>query len=144
MTKKMVSEVMSTGVATVSADKHIYDVAVKMKDQETGFIPIVETESSYKLVGVVTDRDLVLRGYAGKHSGSTGVEEVMTKKVHTVTKDTTADEAAELMAKYQIRRVPVIEGDQLIGIVSLGDLAVTHLLADNAGEALTQISEHLH
>lgn len=142
--KKKVSEVMTSRITTVSLDKHIYDIAVMMKEHDTGFIPIVETEDNFKLVGVVTDRDLVLRGYADKHSGSTAVEKVMTKKLHTVTPEMTADEAAELMAKYQIRRVPVIEQDKLVGIVSLGDLATSHLLADNASEALTQISEHLH
>ncbi|MCC3379809.1 CBS domain-containing protein [Paenibacillus farraposensis] len=141
---KKVQEVMTKKCVTVTPQDNIYEVAVKMKDNDTGFIPVVEKEDNDKLIGVITDRDLVIRGYAAKHSGSTSVDTVMTTGIRTAHADMSVDQAAELMAEQQIRRLPVTEGDRLIGIVSIGDLAVRNIFADNAGEALSQISEQVH
>lgn len=69
---KKVQEVMTKKCVTVTPQDNIYEIAVKMKDNDTGFIPVVESEGSDKLIGVVTDRDLVVRGYAAKNSGSSG------------------------------------------------------------------------
>ncbi|EOS57992.1 Predicted signal-transduction protein containing cAMP-binding and CBS domains [Paenibacillus barengoltzii J12] len=139
---RKVSEIMTKNVVTVSPQDNVYEVAVKMKENDTGFIPVVE--GGDKLIGVITDRDLVIRGIAEKRPGSTAVTEVMTKGIKTATQEMSVDEAAELMAEQQIRRLPVCEGDRLIGIVSLGDLAVRNIFADNAGEALSEISEQVH
>lgn len=68
----------------------------------------------------------------------------MTTGIRTASADMSVDQAAELMAEQQIRRLPVTEGDRLIGIVSIGDLAVRNIFADNAGEALSHISEQVH
>lgn len=141
---KKVQEVMTEKCVTVTPQDNIYEIALKMKDNDTGFIPVVEREGSDKLIGVVTDRDLVVRGYAGKHSGSSSVDTVMTTGIRTAQADMSVDQAAELMAEQQIRRLPVTEGDRLIGIVSIGDLAVRNIFADNAGEALSHISEQVH
>lgn len=141
---KKVQEVMTEKCVTVTPQDNIYEIALKMKDNDTGFIPVVEREGSDKLIGVVTDRDLVVRGYAGKHSGSSSVDAVMTTGIRTAQADMSVDQAAELMAEQQIRRLPVTEGDRLIGIVSIGDLAVRNIFADNAGEALSHISEQVH
>ncbi len=140
---RKVSEIMTRDVVTVTREDNVYEVAVKMKQHGTGFIPVVEKDGN-KLIGVITDRDLVVRGIAEKHPGSTAVETVMTKGIQTASPETTVDEAAELMAGQQIRRLPVTEGDRLVGIVSIGDLAVRNIFADNAGEALAEISEHVH
>ncbi|MGP0585870.1 CBS domain-containing protein [Paenibacillus timonensis] len=139
---KKVSEIMTDDVVTVTPQDNVYEVAVKMKENDTGFIPVVE--GGDKLIGVITDRDLVIRGIAEKRPGSTAVDEVMTKGIKTASRDMSVDEAAELMAQQQIRRLPVCEGDRLIGIVSIGDMAVRNIFADNAGEALSEISEQVH
>ncbi|ANE47456.1 hypothetical protein SY83_15540 [Paenibacillus swuensis] len=136
---KTLKDIMSTDIVTVTLEEHIYGIALKMKEHDTGFIPVVEGR---KLIGVVTDRDLVVRGYAEKHSGSTSVTEVMTKDIQTVTPDTTVDEAAKLMAKDQIRRLPVVENGELVGVVAIGDLAVRSSYEDEAGQALSEISEN--
>ncbi|MFK4340717.1 MULTISPECIES: CBS domain-containing protein [unclassified Paenibacillus] len=141
---KKVQEVMTEKCVTVTPQDNIYEIALKMKDNDTGFIPVVESEGSDKLIGVVTDRDLVVRGYAARHSGSSSVDTVMTTGIRTAQADMSVDQAAELMAEQQIRRLPVTEGDRLIGIVSIGDLAVRNIFADNAGEALSHISEQVH
>ncbi|WP_166238152.1 CBS domain-containing protein [Paenibacillus turpanensis] len=139
---KKVREIMTTDVETVTLKDNIYEVAVKMKKYDVGFVPVVEGR---KLIGVITDRDLVIRGYAEKHSGSTEVSEVMTnKQITTVTPETTADEAAKMMAKEQVRRLPVVENGELVGVVAIGDLAVRNKLEEEAGEALSKISEPVH
>lgn len=138
---KTVQEVMTTQPAAVTLQDNIYEVAVKMRDFDTGFIPVVDSETGRKLIGVITDRDLVLRGYADKHSGSTSVETVMSKPVTSIAENASVDEAAEIMASGQIRRLPVTRDNELIGIVSLGDLAVKRIFADEAGEALSEISQ---
>ncbi|MEF2964566.1 CBS domain-containing protein [Paenibacillus sp. M1] len=140
---KRVSEIMTDNVVTVTPEDNVYEAAVKMKEHGTGFIPVVE-KGGDKLIGVITDRDLVIRCMAEKHPGSTAVDAIMTKGIKTASRDMSVDEAAELMAEQQIRRLPVTEGDRLIGIVSIGDLAVRNIFADNAGEALSEISERVH
>ncbi|WP_213525891.1 CBS domain-containing protein [Paenibacillus sp. J31TS4] len=129
---------MSTDIVTVSPQDNVYEIAVKMKQHDIGFIPVVEGR---KLIGVVTDRDLVIRGYAEKHSGSTAVEKVISRDTETVDPDTTVDDAARLMAKHKIRRLPVVENGELVGVVAIGDMAVRHLFESEAGEALSEISE---
>jgi CBS domain-containing protein len=133
-----IREIMTTDVETCSLLDNVYEVAVKMKELNVGAIPVVDNG---KLVGMITDRDIVIRGIAEKHPPSSKVEEIMSSQLATVTPDTSTREAAQLMAKNQIRRLPVVEGDQLVGIVSLGDLAIRQLTDDQAKEALSEISE---
>ena len=132
---------MTTETAAVTLLDNIYEAAVKMREYDTGFIPVVDSEAGRKLIGVITDRDLVLRGYADKHPGSTSVETIMSTEVVSIAETASVDEAAELMASGQIRRLPVTRDNKLIGIVSLGDLAVKPDFADEAGEALSGISQ---
>ncbi|MEF3309904.1 CBS domain-containing protein [Paenibacillus sp. GYB004] len=137
---RTIQDIMSTDCVTVSPQDNIYEIALKMKQNDIGFIPVVEGR---KLIGVVTDRDLVIRGYAEKHSGSTAVEEVISKDVTTVGPDTSVDEAAKLMARQKIRRLPVVSGGELIGVVAIADLAVREIFVNEAGEALSEISENV-
>lgn len=138
MDLRRVKDIMSTDVESCSLLDNAYEVAVKMKELNVGAIPIVDDE---QLVGMITDRDLVVRGIAEKRPGSSKVEKLMSDQLITVTKETSAREAIELMAQHQIRRLPVVENDQLIGIVSLGDFAVEKLTDEQAGRALSEISE---
>lgn len=135
---KTIKDLMTRDVITVTTKDNIYEIAVKMRDYDIGFVPVVEGK---KAIGCVTDRDLVIRGYAEKHSGSTSVEDVMTKNCVKVPPDMTVDEASRLMAEKKIRRLIVEENGQLVGVVAIGDLAVREPLKDEAGEALSEISE---
>lgn len=137
---KTIRDIMSTDCVTVTLKDNIYEVAVKMKENDIGFVPVVEGK---RLIGVVTDRDLVLRGYAEKRSGSASVEEVISKDVTTASPDTSVHEAAKLMARKKIRRLPVVENGELIGVVSIGDLAIREIYVNEAGEALSEISENV-
>lgn len=142
---KTVKEVMTKEPVTVTLLDNVYEVAVKMREHDTGFIPVIDNEDDKTLLGVITDRDLVIRGYAAKHPGSTAVEKVMSREIQTVSENTSVDEAAELMSSWQIRRLAVTSGQKLMGVVSIGDLAVRNIFADEAGEALHDISQqHLH
>ncbi|UJF36306.1 CBS domain-containing protein [Paenibacillus hexagrammi] len=129
---------MAKDCVTVTLQDNVFEIATKMKQHDIGFVPVVEGK---KLIGVVTDRDLVIRGYAEKRSGSAAVKDVMTDGIATIDANTTVEEAAKLMAKEQIRRLPVTENGELIGVVAIGDLAVRNNTQDEAGQALSQISE---
>lgn len=137
---KTIRDIMSTDCVTVTMQDNIYEIAVKMKQNDIGFIPVVDGD---RLIGVVTDRDLVVRGYAEKHSGSSAVKDVMSQDVTTITSDTSVNEAAKLMASNKIRRLPVVDGGKLVGVVAIADLAVREIFVNEAGEALSDISENV-
>jgi CBS domain-containing protein len=136
-----VRDVMTTNIEYCTPLDNVYEVAVKMRDLDVGVIPIVENG---RLIGLITDRDLVVRGIAEKRPGSNEVINVMSENLVTVSPDASVQEAAELMAKHQIRRLPVVENGKLVGIVSLGDLATSSYSDQNAKHALSEISEQHH
>ncbi|GIN19062.1 CBS domain-containing protein [Siminovitchia fordii] len=133
-----ISDIMTKDVETCSLGDTIYEVAMRMKELDVGVIPIVENK---KLMGIITDRDIVLRCIADRQPPSSKVEDIMSENLFTVSPDTTTQEAARLMAKEQIRRLPVVENGELVGIVALGDLAVRDLTDNQAKQALSEISE---
>ncbi|MED4532681.1 CBS domain-containing protein [Metabacillus fastidiosus] len=133
-----VKEIMSDNVEYCTPLDNVYEVAVKMKDLNVGAIPIVDEE---KLVGMITDRDLVVRGIAEKKPGSNQVTNVMSDQLITINPDTSVNDAAKLMAEHQIRRLPVTEEGRLVGMISLGDLSLNTKSDEQAGSALTEISE---
>ncbi|AST00058.1 MULTISPECIES: CBS domain-containing protein [Geobacillus] len=133
-----VRDVMSTDVQYCTPLDNLYEVAVKMRDFNIGAIPIVDDG---RLVGMITDRDMVVRGMAEKHPGSTAVTEVMSRDLVTLSPDDSVQKAADMMARHQIRRLPVVENGRLVGIISLGDLATNRYSDERAGRALSEISE---
>lgn len=134
-----VRQVMTSSVDWVSPDTSVVEVAKLMKKVDVGSIPICEGN---KLVGIITDRDIVLKVVAvGGNSSSTSAKDIMNTKVISVTADQDAHQAADLMAKNQIRRLPVLEMGNLIGIVALGDLAIERIHINEAGDALSGISQ---
>ncbi len=135
---KSVRDVMSTNVEYCTPVDNAFEVATKMKDLNVGAIPIVDNGN---LLGMITDRDLVVRGIAEKRSGSNAVTNLMSQELITVSPTSSVHEAAQIMAEKQIRRLPVVENGQLVGIVSLGDLAVENDSDQKAGYALSEISE---
>jgi CBS domain-containing protein len=133
-----IRDIMTEEVECCTLLDNVYEVALKMKELNVGAIPILDQD---KLAGMITDRDIVVRGVAEKHPGSTKVEDIMSNQLITVTPDSTSKEAAKLMADHQIRRLPVVEDGKLVGIVSLGDFAIRELTDDQAKQALSEISE---
>ncbi|MFD1360225.1 CBS domain-containing protein [Lentibacillus salinarum] len=136
---KNVKDVMSTDMVVCRKEDTLYEAASKMKDKNVGVIPVCSDNKD--LLGVITDRDLVLRGYAEKKPDTSTVNEVMSDRLHQVSSDTSVQEAASLMAQEQIRRLPIVEDGKLAGIVSLGDLSLEDKSNEAAGRALEDISE---
>ena len=134
-----ISEIMTEDCKTVGPKDSIKQAAIIMRDNDIGFVPVVEGS---RLVGVVTDRDLVIRALADDSPGSTSVGDVLSTDIKTVSSDTTVDDAAELMAANQIRRLPVVDNGELRGVISIGDLAIREIFVNEAGDALSSISEH--
>ncbi|WP_033829333.1 CBS domain-containing protein [Bacillus andreraoultii] len=136
---RKIKDLMTTELETCTLLDNVYEVSVKMKEADVGAIPVVDQD---RIIGIITDRDLVLRGYAEKRPGSTKVEDVMTKNLITVTTDDQVYKAAKLMAEHKIRRLPVVDdGYRLIGMISLGDIAVNENTDYQAKTALAEISE---
>ncbi|MEH7544858.1 CBS domain protein [Neobacillus bataviensis] len=132
-----VASVMTTDVDSCTPESTCKEVAIKMKELDVGVIPICENE---KLVGIITDRDLVIKGLANDLSEESPVSELITNLVVKGTKDMSIEEAAKIMSHEQIRRLPIVENEKLVGMVSLGDLAVNNQSSEKAGEALKDIS----
>ena len=138
---KKLHDIMTENVECCSLLDNMYEVALKMKELNVGAIPVVDAEN---LVGMITDRDIVIRGIAEKNPGSTKVEKIMSDQLITAQADMSTKPALKLMAEHQIRRLPIVEGEKLIGIVSLGDFAIDELSDEQAGDALTDISQQQH
>ena len=134
-----IADVMTRGVRTLSPSDSVVLAAQTMEEMDVGAIPVCDGD---QLVGMVTDRDIVLRAVAHNRANeATTLDDVMTAEPQWCYEDQSVDEVIETMREAQLRRMPVVDRTrQLVGIVSLGDLAVK---ADEgmAGAALEQISE---
>lgn len=137
-----VREIMSRDISYVSPDTSIVEVAKLMQKKNIGSIPVCEGQ---KVVGIVTDRDIVIRDIAlGKSIERASAKDVMTVGLSTVTPDTDIHEAANMMADKQVRRLPVVENGNLVGMLAIGDMAVRQNFENEAGNALSNISEPTH
>lgn len=134
-----IQQIMTRGVFTVSPDDHLVEAAGLMRLHDVGVLPVVEND---KMVGIVTDRDIVLRGVAdGVDAHAMQVRDAMSVGAIHVSPEDTVDQAATLMQQYQVRRLPVLDPTGVVvGIVSLGDLAVD-VHASLSGKVLRDVSE---
>jgi CBS domain-containing protein len=130
---------MTRGVRTMSPSDSLMFAAKAMEELDVGAIPVCEGD---RVVGMVTDRDITIRGVAhGCPIETTPLRDVMSSQVQCVYEDQSIEEVASRMQDAQIRRLPVLDRqDHLVGILSLGDLA-TKAGTETAGEALSEISE---
>ena len=113
---------MTRDPRTTNADDPVIEAARIMRDGDIGDVIVVEDGS---VAGIVTDRDIAVRGVAeGRDLGSTPVRELCTSRVATIEPGASVDDALRKMREADIRRLPVVDGDRPIGILSLGDLAV--------------------
>ena len=133
-----VSEVMTREVETVRPDQPVQDAAGFMLSADAGSIPVTEGD---RLIGMITDRDIAVRGIAKGYGPDTPVRELMTDDLIVLRVDDDIEEAATKMSQAQVRRLPVIDPDErLCGIVSLGDLS-READTDCATEALEGVSQ---
>jgi len=133
-----VSEVMTRDVQTVRPDQPVKEAASFMLSADAGSIPVVDGE---RLIGMITDRDIAVRGVAKGYGPDTPVRELMTDEIICVRDDDDVDDIASKMSQAQVRRLPVIDDqERLCGIVSLGDLS-RDASEGAAAEALEGVSE---
>jgi len=134
-----VRELMTKSPRTVRPDDTAVDAARLMRDEDAGIAPIAEDD---RLVGVVTDRDIAIRIVAeAKDPGSTKVTEIASQNLVTIDPQQDLDEALRLMAKHQVRRLPVVEEDgKLVGILAQADVA-KHAEPARTGKVVEEISE---
>lgn len=133
-----IRDVMTPRVSVVPPDTRVVDIARRMRDEDIGSIPIAEND---KLIGMVTDRDIVIRALADDVDlRNVSAREVMSPKILYCTEDQTVEEVLQNMGEQQVRRLPVVNrAKRLVGVVSLGDLS--HAADKKAGAALQDITE---
>lgn len=136
----LVRDIMTHNLAVISPESTVEQAAKMMQAHNIGSVPVCGQNG--QIVGIVTDRDIVVRNLASGHDPkSTKVNDIMTKDVITAFEEMDVDEAAKVMSERKIRRLPVIKQGKVSGMVALGDLATRYIFADEAGEALGDISE---
>ncbi len=133
-----IREVMTPNPRSVSPSDSIQNAAVIMRDEDAGAVPVVDNG---RAVGIVTDRDIVVRVVAEGGQLNGPVRDIVSRSLVSATPDMTTREAADLMSEHQIRRLPVVENERLVGIVSIGDLAVKEGKDGRIGDTLQHISE---
>ena len=136
-----IKDIMTQSVVSIAPEESVEVAARTMTRHNIGALPVC---SGGKLCGMLTDRDIVTRCLAAnRQPGATQVRQVMTEQVTAVAPDMQTGVAAHLMDRLQVRRLPVVEGGKLCGMVSLGDLATQEATARDAAGALEGISEKI-
>ena len=133
-----IMEIMTRDPELIDPDTSIRDAAKRMKDEDIGALPVGEND---RLIGMVTDRDIAMRGVAeGRAPETTPVRDVMSEKILYCFEDDSVESVLKNMGDNQVRRLPVMSREKrLVGVVSLGDLS-TRVKERYAGEALEEIS----
>lgn len=142
-----VKDLMSTGICCVRPDASVAEIARQMRKTDVGAIPVCNDKG--ELLGIVTDRDIVIRflaAYAAK-SDSCGsmydikAADIMSKNMITAPEDMNIHDAALLLSHHQIRRLPVTAGGRLVGMLTTADIARRPIMADEAGDILQAVSK---
>lgn len=138
-------EIMTRNPACCTPDDTAEQAAALMEDNDCGCVPVVEDQETRKLIGLVTDRDIALRGVGRGRDGSTPVRELMSADVSCCGPDSDVEEAERIMTERQVRRVPVIdEGGCCVGMIAQADLAreADHGVSDReVGQVVERVSE---
>ena len=133
-----VNDVMTRDVRTLTPSDTVASAAKAMEELDVGVIPVCEGD---KLLGMVTDRDIVVRAVAQGLNGDTPLSKVMSTDIRTARETDDLDTVLADMASSQIRRLPVLDGaERLVGIISIGDIAVKGQDEEDVGQSLGEIS----
>ena len=131
-------EIMTTDVRTAARESTLREVGTMMRDGDMGAVPVVDNG---KLVGIVTDRDIVVRGVAESKTADSPVGDVMTTELFTVSPDDFVFQAIRVMGDKQVRRMPVVDADgKLAGIIAMADVALQTEDEREIAETLEEIS----
>jgi len=132
-------DVMSRDVHVISPEATIKEAAAQMRDGDFGMMPVGEND---RMIGAISDRDIVIRAVAEGRDSATTVRAIMSQGIAWAYEDDSVDDAAKIMSEHQIRRLPIVNRDKrLVGIVALGDFAVNRSDIKPAAEALAEISK---
>ena len=112
------SDIMSKNIIVGSVDDGIYEIASIMKENDIGFVPIARDD---KIVGVITDRDIVVK-IISNHDYNSNITNYMTKDIVDVSIGSSLNDVLSIMKKYKVKRVLVTDGDRVLGVVSLSDI----------------------
>ena len=136
---QQLKDLMSRDVKVISPDMTIGEAAKEMRDGDFGMMPVGEND---RMIGTISDRDIAIRAVAEGKGASTKVRDVMTAGIAWAYEDDSVEQAATIMSKRQVRRLPVVNREKrLVGIVALGDFAVQSSEIKPAAEALAEISK---
>ncbi|MDZ4803089.1 MAG: CBS domain-containing protein [Bryobacteraceae bacterium] len=137
------NDVMTPDPTCVSAEDTVKAAAEIMKAEDVGAVPVVENGGSKRLIGIITDRDIVLNIIAeGRDAGSAKVEEVMSRNPVTCRGDEDVVNALDRMSAHQVRRIPVVDGKgHIVGIISQADVATRVDLPEKTANVLEDISQ---
>lgn len=136
-----VKDLMSTNITCVSENSTIEQIASHMRKNDVGCIPVCDDTGHIR--GMITDRDIVLRCLAKPEHENITAGNIMTTNPVTVSPEQNIHDAALLFSAHKIRRLPVTEASRIVGMLSLGDVAVKPVYIDEAGDALSAISVNM-
>ena len=135
-----IKDIMNTDLKWVTPETDLVKTAEIMQKYDVGVVPVCNNEKH--LLGMVTDRDIVIRNVAtGKIPESCYVKDIMSSTIRTGTPNMTIDEACDIMSECQVRRLPIVENDKLVGIVSIGDIALDYDFDVEVSNCLCDICE---
>jgi CBS domain-containing protein len=135
-------DLMTPNPECVTREDSLERAAEIMRDADIGAVPVVDDRDSMRLIGMITDRDITVRHVAGDNARDCRVGDHMTSgRMHTVSPEDDADIVIRRMESEQVRRVPVCEGDRLVGIIAQADVARQHPSDEVTGEVVERISE---
>lgn len=133
-----IRDIMTKDIATLRSDDSIERAARLMKQHDVGSIPVCTDD---KIIGIITDRDIAVRSVAPGQASDHRVADVMSTNLVVGNPDMDVQDAASIMSDRQIRRLPIVENNSLVGIVSLGDISLEPTTQNSAEDALKNISE---
>ena len=136
-------DIMAKDPRCVTPRTSVQEAARLMKTEDVGALPVIESDSSRKLVGIVTDRDIAIRAVAdGRDLGSVTVSDVMSKSATTAKATDSVDDVMKVMGREQVRRIPIVDDrDQLVGIVSQADVVLKAKSDSKSAHTVEKISE---
>ena len=142
-TDERVRDIMTRDPQCVTQNEMLGRVAKMMRDGDCGAIPVIAGDNDKKIIGMITDRDIVIRVVAdGKNPGDVPVQTAMTKEIYSVKEDDSVEKVFKVMSDRQVRRVPVVDQNgQLVGIVAQADIATESEDTRKVARTVEEISE---
>lgn len=139
---KRARDIMTANPQCVTPSDSVQRAAEIMRDSDVGVVPVVDDQGSMRLAGVITDRDIAVRVVAeGRNSGDLRLSDVMSSRISSVGPDDDLDRVMDVMKREKVRRVPVCEGDRLVGIIAQADVATDGASDRKTGDVVEKISE---